>query len=258
VSSFYVPAESLLQIRAFRRLLVFSLVGHLLVIFALVLRPSRHGELIASAPVMVQLVQMPKTAAPTPAPPAAKPPPPKPEEKKPEPPPPPPPKPVVKEIVIPKEPAPLPAKPKPAPPPAETKPKTPPPSADELIAKMTQRVEAQEAAKAPPQQAPDTQAPAAAVPSPGRFDPLYSPWIAGVKARVNANWTGASVCTAQALFDVDIGPDGRVSRVVLTQSSGDPHCDDTAERAIKKSSPLPPPPQAATYELSMDPKELAQ
>jgi colicin import membrane protein len=255
VSSFYVPAESLLQSRAFRRLLAFSLAGHLLVLVALVLRPSRHGELIAAAPVMVQVVQMPKAAVPKPAPPAAKPPPPKPEEKPPEPPPPP--KPVVKEIVIPKEPAPLPAKPKPAPP-VETKPKTPPPSADELIAKMTERVEAQEAAKAPPQTEPQNEAPAAAVPSPGRFDPIYSPWIANVKARVNANWTGASVCTAQSLFDVDIAPDGRVTRVVLTQSSGDASCDGTAERAIKKSSPLPPPPQAATYELGMDPKDLAQ
>jgi TonB family protein len=87
---------------------------------------------------------------------------------------------------------------------------------------------------------------------------LLSPWVARVKAQVNANWTGASVCTAKALFDVDIGADGRVTRVALTQSSGDPSCDGTAERAIKKSSPLPPPPQAATYELGMDPKELSQ
>jgi len=256
VSSFYVPVESLLESRAFRRLLVLSLVGHVLVFAALVLRPSRHGERIASAPVMVQVVQMPKTALPKPAPPAAKPPPPKPEAKPPEPPPPPP-KPVVKEIVIPKEPAPLPAKPKPAPP-VETKPKTPPPSAEELLAKMTERVEAQEAAKAPPATEPQPDAPAAAVPSPGRFDPVYSPWIAKVKSWINANWTGASVCTAQSLFDVDIGPDGKVTRVVLTQSSGDPHCDDTAYRAITKSSPLPPPPRAATYELGMDPKEVAQ
>ena len=100
MSSFSVPTESLLESRAFRRLLAFSLAGHFLVFAALVLRPSRHGELIAAAPVMVQVVQMPKPALPKPAPPAAKPPPPKPEEKPPEPPPPPP-KPVVKEIVIP-------------------------------------------------------------------------------------------------------------------------------------------------------------
>ena len=250
MSSSYVPVESLLESSAFRRLFVVSLVGHLLVYGFLVFRPSSSATLIAAAPVMVQMVDMPKSA-PAPAPPAAKPPAPKPPEEKPKPPepPPPPPKPVVKEIVIPKEPAPLPAKPKP---------KTPPPSAEELLAKMTQRVEHQEAAKAPPAPAPG-EAPAAdqqGLPSPGMFDPLFSPWIARVKLFVKSNWSGASVCEGKTMpvFNVDVDASGHLSSIELSQSSGDPHCDDTGERALRKSDPLPPPPRAGQFELRLDPK----
>jgi TonB family protein len=251
VSSFYVPAESLLQSRAFRRLLTVSVVGHVLVYLALLLHPFwRKSDLISASPVMVQMVQLPKPAGAPKPPPAAKPIPPKPAPKPPEAAPPPP-KPVVKEIVIPKEPAPL-AKPKPVPQPVEKKP--PPPSADELIQKMTERVEAKEAEQAA--QSPTQQAPATAEASPGRFDPLFSPWIANVRARVRGNWSGASVCEGKALFDVDVGAGGQVSDVKLTQSSGDSYCDSTAERAIRKSNPLPPPPQAGTFELEMNPKDL--
>ena len=254
MSSFYVPTESLLQSRAFRRLLMWSMAGHVIVFLALVVRPLfNRSDLISPSPVMVQLVAMPKApASPKPAPEAAKPPPEPPKEAPKPPEPPPPAKPVVKEIVIPKEPAPLPAKPKPVPKPVD---KTPPPSAEELLSKMTQRVEAEEAAKAPPD-APAAESPVAATATAGRFDPLLSPWVAQVKVRVNSNWTGATVCTTAALFDVDVSADGRVNDVKLTQSSGDANCDATAWRAITKSSPLPPPPQAATYELNMDPKDL--
>lgn len=250
MSSFYVPAESLLQSRAFRRLLAFSLAGHLIVFLALVLRPSRDGQLISPSPVMVQIVAMPKAAAPKPAP--APPAPPKAQPKPPEPEPPPPPKPVVKEIVIPKEPAPL-QKPKPVP-------KTPPPSAAELIAKMTQRVEEQES-KAPPATEP-SEAPAATATqgSAGVFDPLMSPWIARVQVYVRANWSGASVCEGKAMpvFNVDIDAGGHLSGIELAESSGDSFCDSTGERALRKSDPLPAPPHPGSFELRLVSKETAQ
>src|SRR4029077_16359656 len=85
VSSSYVPVESLLSSSAFRRLFIVSLVLHVAVFLALVLRPPSNATLIASAPVMVTMVDMPKPA-PAPAPPAAKPPEPKPPEEKPKPP----------------------------------------------------------------------------------------------------------------------------------------------------------------------------
>jgi outer membrane biosynthesis protein TonB len=252
VRSSYVPVESLLSSSAFRRLFIISLAAHIGVFLALVLRPPSSATLIASAPVMVTMVDMPKPAAP--APPAAPPPAPKPPEEKPKPPPepepPPPPKPVVKEIVIPKEPAPL-QKPKPVP-------QTPPPSADELIAKMTQRVEQQEAANAPPAPAA-TEAPAntqVALPSPGAFDPLFSPWIARVQVHVRSNWSGASVCEGKRMpvFNVDVDAGGHLTGIELSQSSGDSHCDDTGERALRKSDPLPAPPRPGQFELWLDAK----
>ena len=255
MSSSYVPVESLLASSAFRRLLVVSLVGHVAVFLSLVLRPHSNATLIASAPVMVQMVDMPK---PAPAPPAAKPPAPPPPEEKPKPPPepepPPPPKPVVKEIVIPKEPAPL-QKPKPVP-------KTPPPSAEELLAKMTQRVEEQEAAKAPPAPAAEASETAAApmAPSAGVFDPLISPWIARVQVKVQANWSGASVCEGKPkpIFDVDIDAAGHMTSIQLAESSGDGFCDNTGERALRKSDPLPPPPRAGEFSLRLNPPGVTQ
>jgi TonB family protein len=257
VSSFYVPPESLLESRVFRRLLVVSVVLHVVVYVALFVSFRRRGELIAAAPVMVQIVQMPKTApAPKAAAPAPKPPPPKPPEppkEKAPPPPPPPPKPVVKEIVIPKEMRE--EKPKAVPKPVEKKPETPPPSAAELLQKMTERVEQQEAANKPPD-APETEGPAAAAPTAGRFDPLLSPWIANVQARVRANWSGASVCTGEPEFDVDLDAAGHVTHLSLSKSSGDKYCDDTAERALRKSDPLPPPPRGGdTFTLTLNPKD---
>ncbi|MFI5314704.1 MAG: TonB family protein [Myxococcota bacterium] len=248
MSSFYVPAESLLQSRAFRRLLAFSLAGHLLVFIGLVVHPPRSDRLISASPIMVQLVP----AAPKPAA-AARPAPPKPEpapKAQPKPPEPaPPPKPAVKEIVIPKEVQPLPAKPKPAP--AERK--TPPPSAEELLQKMTERVEAQEAATPTP--APPADAPAATEGSPGAFDPRYSPWVARVQVVVRANWSGAAVCQGSPQFDVDIDAGGNLTRIELAQSSGDRYCDNTAERALRKSNPLPPPPQSGSFLLALNPKD---
>ncbi len=202
MSSFYVPTESLLQSRAFRRLLAFSLVGHLVVFLALVLRPSNRGQLISPSPVMIQVVSAPKSAAPKPAP-------------------------------------------------AEAK--KPPPSAEELLAKMTEQVEAKEAANAP-QEAPK-EAPTAIEGAPGAFDPLLSPWVARVRTLVRGNWSGASLCKGTPQFDVDIDAGGQLTHIALAESSGDSYCDDTAERALRKSNPLPPPPRALSFTLSLNPKD---
>ncbi len=249
MSSFYVPTESLLQSRAFRRLLAFSLVGHLVVFLALVLRPSNRGQLISPSPVMIQVVSAPKSAAPKPAP--AKPAPPPKEKPAPPEPAPPPPKPVVKEVVIPKDVKALPEKPKPKPAAAEAK--KPPPSAEELLAKMTEQVEAKEAANAP-QEAPK-EAPTAIEGAPGAFDPLLSPWVARVRTLVRGNWSGASLCKGTPQFDVDIDAGGQLTHIALAESSGDSYCDDTAERALRKSNPLPPPPRALSFTLSLNPKD---
>ena len=252
MSSFYVPTESLLQSRAFRRLLAFSLVGHVVVFLALVLRPAGRTQLISPSPVMIQVVSAPKSAAPKPAP--AKPAPPPKEKPAPPEPAPPPPKPVVKEIVIPKDVKALPEKPKPKPAPVEEK-KPPPPTAEELLAKMTEQVEAKEAAAAPQEAPKEAPAATAVEGAAGAFDPLLSPWVARVRTLVRGNWSGASLCKGTPQFDVDIDGGGQLTHIALAESSGDSYCDDTAERALRKSNPLPPPPRALSFTLSLNPKE---
>lgn len=253
--SVYVPPESLLESKAFRRLLAFSLAGHLLLFAILTLHPRGHAELISPSPVMVNVVQAPPAAPAKPAAPKAepKPPPPKPEVK---PPPPPPPKPVVNEVVIPKEPAPLPAKPKPAPKPVEKPAEKPEPSktAEQLLAELTQKVETEHPDSVPETPPSAPVAPAAPIAGGvGTFDPLLSPWVARVKTVVQANWSGAQLCKGVPKFDVDVDANGGLSDIELAESSGDRFCDEAAERALRKSNPLPPPPRGAmsvTLELS--------
>ena len=243
--SVYVPPESLLDSKAFRRLLVFSLVGHVVLFAVLVFHPHGRAELISPSPVMVNVVQAPpqpqaKPAAPKPAPPKP--------EVKPPPPPPPPPKPVVNEVVIPKEPAPL-AKPKPKP---VEKPEPAPKTAEQLLAELTNKVEAEHPEPPPLPSAPV--GPAAPVAGgAGTFDPLLSPWVARVRNVVQANWSGAQLCKGVPKFDVDVDANGGLSGIELAESSGDRFCDEAAERALRKSNPLPAPPRGAmsiTLELS--------
>ena len=129
-----------------------------------------------------------------------------------------------------------------------------PPTAEELVAKMTEQVEAKEAQNAPP--APPSEAPAATTEAtPGTFDPELSPWVARVRIFVRANWSGASVCRGVPEFDVDVDAGGQLSHIALTKSSGDSYCDDTAERALRKSNPLPPPPHAVSFTFNLNPKD---
>lgn len=247
MSAFYEPPESLLESRGFRRLLAFSLAGHLILFVILTLHPRSSATLISPSPVMVSVVDVPKPAAAAVKKPAAKPPPPKPEPA----PEPPKPKPVVDEVVIPKEPKPLPAKPKPVPKPVE-KPE-PTKSAEELLAELTKKVEAQNPTPEPV--APPVPGPAAPIAGgPGTFDPLLSPWVARVQLVVRANWSGASLCKGVPTFDIDVDAAGTLNDLSLAKSSGDRFCDESAERALRKSNPLPPPPQAMELRLNLQPE----
>jgi TonB family protein len=249
VSAFYEPPESLLESRGFRRLLAFSLAGHVLLFVVLTFRPPSHATLISPSPVMVSMVDMPKPAAPAAVKkPAAKPPPPKPEPK---PEPPPPPKPVVDEVVIPKELKPLPTKPKPVPKPVEKA--EPTKSAEELLAELTKKVEERNPTPEPVAKAePGPAAPIAG--GPGTFDPLLSPWVARVESVVRANWSGAQLCKGVPTFDIDVEASGALNDISLAKTSGDRFCDESAERALRKSNPLPPPPQAMALRLNLHPE----
>ncbi len=255
MSTLYVAPESLLESRTFRRMLAFSLVGHVVIFAALTFRPFRSHTLISPSPVMVNVVDMPKPAAPPPTAKKAapKPPAPKPEVK----PPPPPPKPVVNEVVIPKDPAPL-AKPKPTPKPV-AKPEPKPKSAEEILAELTKKVEAENPEPEPVAKAPvTTPGPAAPIAGgPGTFDPLLSPWVARVRTVIHGNWTGAQLCKGAPSFDVVIEASGQLTDIELAESSGDRYCDESAERAIRKSNPLPAPPRGAmSVTLKLSPKDV--
>ena len=248
MSAHYAPLESLLASRTFRRLLAFSLAGHLAIFLVLTFRAHLNAVLISPSPVLVNLVDVPKRAA---APPAAakpveKPAPPKPVVK----PEPPKPKPVVNEVVIPKEPAPLAAKPKPV-----AKPEPAAKSAAEILAELTTRVE--ERNPPPEPAAPSAPGPAAPIAGgPGVFDPMLSPWVARVRSVVRQNWSGAQLCKGIPSFAVEIEANGRLSDIELAESSGDRYCDESAERAVRKSDPLPAPPRGAmSVVLALNPKE---
>ncbi len=79
--------------------------------------------------------------------------------------------------------------------------------------------------------------------------------MARVRIFVRANWSGASVCRGVPEFDVDVDGGGQLSHIALTKSSGDSYCDDTAERALRKSNPLPPPPHAVSFTFNLNPKD---
>jgi protein TonB len=249
--SVYVPPESLLDSKAFRRLLVFSLVGHVALFAGLTFRPRSRAEVFTSTPVMVTVAAPPApAAAPKPAPPKAAP---KPPEPRPEPKvePPPPPKPVVNEIVIPKEPAPLP-KPKPKP---VAKPQPKPKTAEQLLAEPTQKVETEH-----PDSVPDTPAqpdapPAPVVGGPGTFDPAMAAWQNRVKSIIHSNWSGSQLCKGTPIFDIELDSAGGIDDLSLNQSSGDRYCDESAERAVRKSVPFPASPRGAiSVELVLNPQ----
>jgi TonB family protein len=248
VSTSYVPIESLLESRTFRRLMAASLAGHVLLFAGLTFNPfRRNAQVFTANPVMVSVVAAPPQARPAPAKAA-----PKPAPKPPEPkaaPPPPPPKPVVNEIVIPKEPAPL-AKPKPKP----AKPEPAPKTAEQLLAELTEKVEA-EHPDSVPDAAPAPEAPAAPAGGPGVFDPAMAAWQMRVKSLIHSNWSGAQICKDTPIFDLEIDSAGGLESLALAKSSGDRYCDESAERAVRKSIPLPAAPRGAIeIELVLNPK----
>ena len=77
------------------------------------------------------------------------------------------------------------------------------------------------------------------------FDPTFSPWVARVKTAVRANWSGAQLCKGIPVFNLEVAENGALRDIELAKSSGDRYCDESAERAIRKSDPLPAPPRGA-------------
>ena len=73
---------------------------------------------------------------------------------------------------------------------------------------------------------------------------------------VHSNWSGAQLCKAVPVFTLEVDESGALRDLELAKSSGDRYCDESAERAIRKSDPLPAPPRGAlALELGMNPKD---
>lgn len=217
-------APALIQLPEFRRVLVVSGTAHLLLGLLLVVAPALRGPSLRPAPVFVEIVEpaRPKPA-PRPAPMKA------------------PPKPAPRQVVD--QPVVLKPKPRPTPEPKpRTEPRveeTPAPSAAELLARLRDRVGPEEAAARP-----------AANGSRGRVDPLLAAYQRRVKAVLASNWTGVAAFHGQpelvAGFRVQLDSSGAIRGIRLERSSGNRFFDQSAERAIRRSTPFPSPPRGPT------------
>ena len=228
----------------FRRLCLYSALGHAVVALAIWTAGLLHwSQPIASAPVFVDLVT---AAALAPAPPAVAPAPPR-----------------EKPVVIPERPRPKPKvapapTPKPIPKPvpkAEPKPEKPAPlSAEQLLAKIRQKV-----TSAPSAAAATTAA--SATGGRGRFDPILAAYRRRVMVLLRSNWVGARAFVSQpgleVHYEVRVDGGGGVRSVAILRASGNRYYDESAERAIHKSAPFPRPPHGPlTLQLRFSPQDV--
>jgi TonB family protein len=224
--------------REFRRLMGYSGLVHLALFLAFTFSPKPGGTSLPAV-VRVDLV-----AAPAPAPARAVPARPKP------------PKP--KKTVLPKEPTRAP-KPKPKPV-AKPEPKPEPEAEpqvdyDDFLAKL--REEAGETEK-PTEVAGAGAARAGA----GRGIPVTPEvlaWMRSAKVHVTRAWVLAPGFRTQPLsteIRVRLSASGEVLGTQVERRSGNPWYDESVERAIKKASPLPPPPEADDWLFVFRPEDV--
>jgi TonB family protein len=242
VSALAGQADALGWGREFRKLLAASAVAHLLLAVVLAVRIQPELDL-EPTPVMVDLI----APAQAPAAPTEKAAPAAPAQPKPLP---------EKVVMLPKEKPPLPkpqpqpaqptpepkpqAKPVPAPPRPE--PAAPTKTAEEILADLRSRVDSR---------GDEASSVIAAIRAKqgGRFDPEGAAYHKKVRALLQSNWVGvgafANDPALEARFSVRVDAAGGILSVDLVHSSGNTFYDDSAERAIRKSAPLPPPPRGA-------------
>ncbi len=225
----------------FRQALIASAVGHVVLAILLIWIPGRSMSFPDEAPIFVDVLQSraPAAKASAPAAKAA----PKPKQ-------------VVDEaVVIPKQPKPLPkpkpeAKVEPKPEPAK-KPKPAALTPEQLIAKIREKRGA-EAETAGTQAAGSTGTAQA-----GRFDPLMAAYVKRLMVLLYNNWTTTafSMSSTFPTFEVELSASGKVQSARKVRSSGNRHMDESAERAIWKTDPFPPPPRGLRkLQIVFDPK----
>jgi periplasmic protein TonB len=252
--------QVLLREPGFRLVLIVSVVLHAAGVGLLAFAPSLSFRMREER-VFVQVLDAmpappspaPPAPAPAPEPPAPEPPPPEPpappppapEPPAPEPPAPEPPKQMIDEaVVIPAVPRtkprdrPKPPKPEPTPEPPKQaeKPRTPPPSASDLIAAMRSKVSESQSPPAPGQAGPQ-----------GTLDPEMASYQQRLLACFYSKWTGVQAYARRkdliVEFEVRVTSEGAVRSVDKVRASGEVFLDQSAERAIQRCAPFPPPPR---------------
>jgi colicin import membrane protein len=173
--------------------------------------------------------------------------------------------PAPKKVLLPAEPARSaePAKPKPRPKPAAKKP-PPEPRPDPKESYQDVLAGLREAAGEPePQPVEVAQAePLPGVPAGGvgvQVSAEEAAWRRRAKLHVHRAWVLAPGFRMQALeteVRVRLGPGGHVLDLRLSRSSGNPWYDESVERAIRKASPLPKPPEPGEWTFLFRPEDL--
>lgn len=228
----------LLASRRFRRFLIGSAVGHVMLGVLLVVAPTLSRIRRPPEPLFVDLVAPPRPAkAPAAVQPKAR------QELK-------------QALVLkPKKKAPPKKKAEPKPPPPKKEPVKPAeeeapanaPTAAEILAQLREKVGDDPEAE-----------PQASAARPGRFDPQLAAYRRQVTALLRSNWGGAASWAQEGLaarFEAQIEATGRIRSVSRVRSSGNWVFDDAAERAIWSSEPFPAPPRGAlTLDLLFNPK----
>ena len=234
--------------REIRRRIIGSVVGHLLFVLLLFGLPRPAPSPLSAVVTVDLLAALPQPAAARPrAAPVAKPP-------SPAPPPKPaalPPVPEQKTKVLPRE-APA-AKPKPVP--RAAAPTEVLDYDDALSALRDELGESATEAEAVLDEATD-RAPASGR---GRVDPELAAWQIAVNRALARSWvtpTEYRDSNLRTLLVVTLMSDGSLlGSPVVKRSSGDPHFDDNAVRAVLQASPLPPPPSSGDWPLLFNPTD---
>jgi protein TonB len=92
----------------------------------------------------------------------------------------------------------------------------------------------------------------------GNFGDRFGWYVDGVRNRISSNWLLSTISpnllTAPRVFvHFDINPDGTITNVEVTQSSGIPEVDRSAVRAVLASNPLGPlPPGYSGNKVSVE------
>jgi len=239
-----------LRRRELRRLFAISAIAHLVMIAAFGFSPKSRIS-VPRGVVAVELVAAPAAARAVAPAPAAKPAPPKPK-----------PAPKPKKVVLPAEPTTPKIEPKVAKPEVVEKPPLVQPTPEVEYEDVLAQLRAESGEDAPPTEI--AKAEPTAIGSPGSPDgvaisPEVAAWLKRAKIHVRKNWVvppGFRTQALEARVEVNLDASGGVRGTPrLSRRSGNPWYDEGVIRAIQKSSPLPPPPEAGKWNFVFLPED---